>query len=66
MAIHGYTTDYSGEEIDDLLDKIDDLDEATTSKAGLMSAADKVNLDNAPIESLTNGEIENLLNRVVL
>lgn len=66
MAIHGYNSDYTGPEIDGLLDKIDDLDNATTAKAGLMSPTDKSNLDSAPVEALTNLEIENLLNRVVL
>lgn len=66
METTGYNLDYTGEQIDALLDKIDDLDEATTSKAGLMSANDKATLDSAPVEAMTNMEIENLINSVTL
>lgn len=40
-----YQSDRSGVEVDALLDKIDALQEATTSVSGLMSSADKQKLD---------------------
>lgn len=40
-----YSLLYEGEEIDALLQKIEELDDATASKSGLMSQADKTKLD---------------------
>lgn len=53
----------SGEEIQELLDKIDDLGPATQEKDGTMSRQDKSKLDNdVPYRALTNLEIEAILN----
>ena len=53
----------SGEEIQELFDKIDDLGPATQEKDGTMSRQDKSKLDNdVPYRALTNLEIEAILN----
>lgn len=54
----GYKLDQSGQEVQDLLDKIDELDAVTQDKDGLMVAKDKELLDN----HLTHHEINELLN----
>jgi len=62
MKIYNLTQE-SGEEVQALLDKIDDLGPATAEKAGTMSSSDKSKLDNdVPDRPLTNLEIEAILN----
>ena len=56
-----YNLNKAGENVRVLLDKIDDLQEATTTKAGTMSADDKRRLDQVG-EPLTILEIDELLN----
>lgn len=61
MAVEGYTlkkngVPRTGPSVDALLDKIDNLSEATTSVAGLMSASDKTKLNN--IESGANKNVQ--------
>ena len=59
-----YRSNKTGVKVDALLDKIDDLQDATHLKSGTMSAADKVKLDNdCPDGELTLREIEQILNR---
>lgn len=61
MAMKEYNLNKAGENVRVLLDKIDDLQEATTTKAGTMSADDKRRLDQVG-EPLTILEIDELLN----
>lgn len=52
-----------GSRVDNLLDKIEDLGNATNAKDGTMSAADKSKLDSLEDdEELSLEEIESLLN----
>lgn len=58
-----YKLDRTGPEVEELLDKIDDLKDATTTKSGKMAAEDKRKLDQLEHdEPLTILEIEELLN----
>ena len=58
-----YKLDRSGDRVDQLLDKIEDLNEATTTKSGTMAAEDKRKLDQLEHdEPLTILEIDELLN----
>lgn len=58
-----YRTEKTGEKVDELLDKIDNLDNATQAVAGLMSTTDKKKLDDdVPDRELTFEEIDELLN----
>lgn len=58
-----YELDRSGDEVDQLLDKIEDLNEATITKSGTMAAQDKRKLDQLEHdEPLTILEIDELLN----
>lgn len=58
-----YRTEKSGVKVDELLDKIDNLDNATQAVAGLMSTTDKKKLDDdVPDRELTFEEIDELLN----
>ena len=61
MANNPYNLKYTGQEIDDLLDVVNDLDLASTEEPGLMSANDKSKLDE--IES---GAQENVVESVSL
>lgn len=56
-----YKIERTGINVEELLDKIDDLAEATSLKSGLLSAADKAMIDGLDDSALTNIEIENLL-----
>ena len=47
MAKVGYKVTYEGEEVQELLDKTNQIEEATTTTAGLMSAEDKQKVDSA-------------------
>ena len=52
-----------GSRVDNLLDKIEDLENVTQRKDGTMSAADKIKLDSLEDdEELSLEEIESLLN----
>ena len=58
-----YRLDRSGDRVDQLLDKIDDLQDATTTKSGMMAAEDKRKLDQIEKdEALSILEIDELLN----
>lgn len=58
-----YRTEKTGVKVDELLDKIDNLDNATQAVAGLMSTSDKKKLDEeVPDRELTFEEIDELLN----
>lgn len=58
-----YKLDRSGDRVDQLLDKIEDLNDATTTKSGTMAAEDKRKLDQLEHdEPLTILEIDELLN----
>lgn len=58
-----YRTEKTGVKVDELLDKIDNLDNATQAVAGLMSTTDKKKLDDdVPDRELTFEEIDELLN----
>ncbi len=58
-----YRTEKTGMKVDELLDKIDNLDNATQAVAGLMSTTDKKKLDEeVPDRELTFEEIDELLN----
>ena len=58
-----YRTEKTGEKVDELLDKIHNLDNATQAVAGLMSTTDKKKLDDdVPDRELTFEEIDELLN----
>jgi len=58
-----YRTEKTGVKVDELLDKIDNLDNATQAVAGLMSTTDKKKLDEeVPDRELTFEEIDELLN----
>lgn len=58
-----YRLDRSGDRVDQLLDKIDDLQNATTTKSGTMAAEDKRKLDQMEKdEALSILEIDELLN----
>lgn len=51
-----------GSRVDNLLDKIEDLENATQRKDGTMSKEDKVKLDNSPIEPISwEWIVENLV-----
>ena len=53
----------SGQTVDNLLTKIEDLDNATQSTSGMMSAEDKTKLDSLEDDqALTIRELEELLN----
>ena len=54
----GYKLDQDGQKVQDLLDKIDELDAVTQDKDGLMLSEDKELID----ERLTRLEITQLLN----
>lgn len=54
----GYKLDQDGQKVQDLLDKIDELDAVTQDKDGLMVAKDKELIDS----HLTYSEIDELLN----
>lgn len=57
-----YISQKTGEKVDALLDKIDDLEEATQQKGGIMSKSDKVKLDLQVADNeLSITEIANLL-----
>lgn len=59
-----YRSNKTGVKVDELLDKIDDLQDATHTKSGTMSAPDKIKLDNdCPDGELSFREIEDILNR---
>ncbi len=68
MAVRGYISNRdgvqrTGEFVDSMLTKIEDLENATQRKDGTMSAADKVKLDSLEDdEELSLEEIESLLN----
>ena len=68
MAAKGYHlsrdgVERTGQVVDSLLNKIEDLENATHYKSGIMSATDKAKLDNAVADDeLTIQEINNLLN----
>ena len=58
-----YKLDRTGPEVEELLDKIDDLQDATTTKSGTMAAEDKRKLDQLENdEPLSILEIDELLN----
>lgn len=58
-----YKLDRTGPEVEELLDKIDDLQDATTTKGGTMAAEDKRKLDQLEKdEPLSILEIDELLN----
>ena len=58
-----YKLDRTGPEVEELLDKIDDLQDATTTKSGTMAAEDKRKLDQMEKdEALSILEIDELLN----
>ena len=58
-----YKLDTTGPEVEELLDKIDDLKDATTTKSGTMAAEDKRKLDQLEHdEPLSILEIDELLN----
>ena len=58
-----YRTEKTGVKVDELIDKIDNLDNATQAVAGLMSTTDKKKLDDdVPDRELTFEEIDELLN----
>ncbi len=58
-----YKLDRTGPEVEELLDKIDDLKDATTTKSGTMAAEDKRKLDQLEKdEPLSILEIDELLN----
>lgn len=54
----GYKLDQDGQKVQDLLDKIDELEAVTQEKDGLMLSEDKELID----EQLTRLEITQLLN----
>lgn len=54
----GYKLDQDGQKVQDLLEKIDELDAVTQDKDGLMLSEDKELID----EQLTRLEITQLLN----
>lgn len=54
----GYKLDQDGQKVQDLLEKIDELDAVTQEKDGLMLSEDKELID----EQLTRLEITQLLN----
>lgn len=59
-----YRSNKTGVKVDALLDKIDDLQDATHLKSGTMSAADKVKLDNdCPDGEMTIWDIDYILSR---
>lgn len=58
-----YRLNKTGLEVEQLLDKIDNLKEATTIRSGMMTANDKRKLDQLEqIEPIGICEIEELLN----
>lgn len=58
-----YRSNKTGVKVDSLLDKIDELRDATHIKSGTMSADDKTKLDNyVADDELTPSEIAALLN----
>lgn len=58
-----YRTQKTGTKVDELLDKIDDLQEATVTKSGIMSKEDKKRLDQSVADDeLSISEINELLN----
>lgn len=58
-----YNLDRSGPNVKELLDKIDDLQDATTLKSGTMAANDKRKLDQLEHDQpLSILEIDELLN----
>lgn len=61
MAVKEWNLNRAGNEVRELLNKIDGLQEATTTKAGTMSADDKRRLDQVG-EPLSILEIDELLN----
>ena len=67
MAIRGYISNRdgvqrTGEFVDSMLTKIEDLENVTTTKDGTMSAADKVKLDSLEDdEELTVEDINEIL-----
>ena len=67
MAIKGYISNRdgvqrTGEFVDSMLTKIEDLENVTTTKDGTMSAADKVKLDSLEDdEELTVEDINEIL-----
>lgn len=73
MADDRYTLSYTGEQVDELLGKIDNLGAATQSTDGLMSSEDKAKVDGIEdgaqenvIESVTlNGVAQQVLNKAV-
>lgn len=60
MAYTGYKLERTGDNVKDLLDKIEDLQEATQQKSGTMRATDKQKLDG--IGSLSQSEIDECTN----
>lgn len=59
-----YRSNKTGVKVDALLDKIDDLQDATHVKSGTMSATDKVRLDvDCPDGEMSLQDIESILNR---
>lgn len=67
MAVKGYISNRdgvqrTGEFVDSMLTKIEDLENVTTTKDGTMSAADKVKLDSLEDdEELTVEDINEIL-----
>ena len=67
MAIRGYISNRdgvqrTGEFVDSMLTKIEDLENVTTTKDGTMSAADKVKLDSLEDdEELTVEDVNEIL-----
>ena len=58
-----YGNPRTGEKVDELLTKIDDLKDATPSVSGLMASTDKVKLDELEDDvEMTIAEINELLN----
>lgn len=61
-----YKLKYKGQEIDELLEQVDEktiYDNATVEKAGLMSNKDKKKLEELSMQSITNLEIQQMVNR---
>ena len=67
MAVRGYISNRdgvqrTGEFVDSMLTKIEDLENVTTTKDGTMSAADKVKLDSLEDdEELTVEDVNEIL-----
>lgn len=66
MARRGYISNRDGEvrtgpHVDELLTKIEDLENATDRKDGTMSKEDKQKLDSAPIEPISGEWLVNNL-----